>query len=216
MEEFNLENHKWLTKMINIRSTWIPAYFIDSPLCGLMRTTSRHVQERLDHKTYDTIPNLKTYLSIERHASNVYTRSLFDLVQKEIFAGTWHCQIDTKSVIKGSNVSVIKENPFVNEMKRKMKNPQSMDKGFMDLIHLSEQISVSQNYVLCDVVDQCPAPPGSALTSLSTLTKEVVAYEHESYEAQAIKIIKENPFVNEMKRKMKNPQSMDKGKDKDE
>ncbi|GJT47934.1 protein FAR1-related sequence 5 [Tanacetum coccineum] len=41
MEEFNLENHKWLTKMFNIRSTWIPAYFIDSPLCGLMRTTSR-------------------------------------------------------------------------------------------------------------------------------------------------------------------------------
>ncbi|GKE66670.1 FAR1-related sequence 5-like protein, partial [Tanacetum coccineum] len=40
MEEFNLENHKWLTKMFNIRSTWIPAYFIDSPLCGLMKTTS--------------------------------------------------------------------------------------------------------------------------------------------------------------------------------
>nr|GFC07781.1 hypothetical protein [Tanacetum cinerariifolium] len=31
MEEFKLENHKWLTKMFNIRSTWIPAYFIDSP-----------------------------------------------------------------------------------------------------------------------------------------------------------------------------------------
>ncbi|GJT33146.1 protein FAR1-related sequence 5 [Tanacetum coccineum] len=41
MEEFNLENHKWLTKMFNIHSTWIPAYFIDSPLCGLMRMTSR-------------------------------------------------------------------------------------------------------------------------------------------------------------------------------
>nr|GEU60933.1 protein FAR1-related sequence 5-like [Tanacetum cinerariifolium] len=38
MEEFNLENHKWLTKMFNIRSTWIPAYFTDSSLCGLMRT----------------------------------------------------------------------------------------------------------------------------------------------------------------------------------
>ncbi|GJY16072.1 protein FAR1-related sequence 5, partial [Tanacetum coccineum] len=40
MEEFKLENHKWLTKMFNIRTTWILAYFIDSPLCGLMRTTS--------------------------------------------------------------------------------------------------------------------------------------------------------------------------------
>ncbi|GJW44604.1 FAR1-related sequence 5-like protein [Tanacetum coccineum] len=120
MEEFKLENHKWLTKMFNIRSTWIPAYFIDSPLCGLMRTTSRsesensffshftnsgstlmnfmncfetamekqrHVQEMIDHKTL---------LKIERHASNVYTRSLFELVQKEIFVGLFYCQIDSK------------------------------------------------------------------------------------------------------------------------
>ncbi|GJU45981.1 FAR1-related sequence 5-like protein [Tanacetum coccineum] len=115
MEEFKLENHKWLTKMFNIRSTWIPAYFIDSPLCGLMRTTSRsesensffsyfinygsnlmnfmncfetviekqrHVQERMDPKTIDIVPKLKTILKIERHASNVYTRSLFELVKK--------------------------------------------------------------------------------------------------------------------------------------
>ncbi|GKC80107.1 FAR1-related sequence 5-like protein [Tanacetum coccineum] len=45
MEEFKLENHKWLTKMFNIRSTWIHVYFIDSPLCGLMRTTSRSESE---------------------------------------------------------------------------------------------------------------------------------------------------------------------------
>ncbi|GJS34676.1 FAR1-related sequence 5-like protein [Tanacetum coccineum] len=113
MEEFNLKNHKWLTKIFNIRSTWIPAYFIDSSLCGLMRTTSRsecensffsyftnsgstlmnfmncfetamekqrHVQEKMDHKTIDTVPKLKTLLKIERHASNVYTRSYFVLV----------------------------------------------------------------------------------------------------------------------------------------
>ncbi|GKG43813.1 hypothetical protein Tco_0482906, partial [Tanacetum coccineum] len=35
-----------ITKMFNIRSTWIPAYFIDSPLCGLMRTTSRSESEK--------------------------------------------------------------------------------------------------------------------------------------------------------------------------
>ncbi|GJY68164.1 protein FAR1-related sequence 5, partial [Tanacetum coccineum] len=137
MEEFKLENHKWLTKMFNIRSTWIPSYFIDSSLCGLMRTTSRsesensffshftnsgstlmnfencfetamekqrHVQERMDHKTIDTVPKLKNFLKIERHASNVYTRSLFELVRKEIFVGLWHCQIDSKSLVEGSEV----------------------------------------------------------------------------------------------------------------
>ncbi|GJR25356.1 FAR1-related sequence 5-like protein [Tanacetum coccineum] len=163
MEEFKLENHKWLTKMFNIRSTWIPAYFIDSPLCGLMRTTSRsesensffshftnsgstlmnfmncfetamekqrHVQERMDHKTIDTVPKLKTLLNIERHASNVYTRSLFELVQKEIFVGLFYCQIDSKCLVEGSEVCIIKESPYVYEMpNKKKKKPQSVDKG---------------------------------------------------------------------------------------
>ncbi|GJT18981.1 protein FAR1-related sequence 5 [Tanacetum coccineum] len=161
MEEFKLENHKWLTKMFNIRSTWIPAYFIHSPLCGLMRTTSRsesensffshfknsgstimnfincfetamekqrHVQEMMDHKIIDTVPKLKTFIKIERHASNVYIRSLFELVQKEIFVGLWHCQIDSKSLVEGSKVCIIKESPYVYEMPKKKKKPQSMDK----------------------------------------------------------------------------------------
>nr|GEZ97235.1 protein FAR1-related sequence 5-like [Tanacetum cinerariifolium] len=72
MEEFKLENHKWLTKMFNICSSWILAYFIDSPLCGLMRTTSRS---------------------------------------------------------KGSDVCIIKESPYVYEMPKKKKKPQSLDKG---------------------------------------------------------------------------------------
>ncbi|GKB33838.1 FAR1-related sequence 5-like protein [Tanacetum coccineum] len=90
----------------------------------------RHVQERIDHKTIDTVPKLKTFLKIERHASNVYTRSLFELVQKEIFVGLWHCQIDSKSLVKGSEVCIIKESPYVYEMpKKKKKKPQSVDKG---------------------------------------------------------------------------------------
>ncbi|GJV28565.1 FAR1-related sequence 5-like protein [Tanacetum coccineum] len=163
MEEFNLENHKWLTKMFNIHSTWIPAYFIDSPLCGLMRMTSRsesensffshftnsgstlinfmncfktamekqrHVQERMDHKTIDTVPRLKTLLKIERHAFNVYTRSFFELVQKEIFVGLFYCQIDSKCLVEGSEVCIIKESPYVYEMpSKKKKKAQSVDKG---------------------------------------------------------------------------------------
>nr|GEU68868.1 hypothetical protein [Tanacetum cinerariifolium] len=42
MEEFNLINHKWLSKMYHLRSSWVPAFFVDSLLCRLMRTTSRY------------------------------------------------------------------------------------------------------------------------------------------------------------------------------
>ncbi|GKB27180.1 RNA-directed DNA polymerase, eukaryota [Tanacetum coccineum] len=45
LEEFNLVNHKWLSKMYRLRSSWVLAFFIDSPLCGLMRTTTRSESE---------------------------------------------------------------------------------------------------------------------------------------------------------------------------
>ncbi|GKA30831.1 protein FAR1-related sequence 5 [Tanacetum coccineum] len=69
-----------------------------------------HVQKRMDHKTIDTVPKLKTLLKIKRHASNVYTRLLFELVQKEIFVGLFYCQIDSKCLVEGyenANVEMI-------------------------------------------------------------------------------------------------------------
>jgi len=45
MKEYKLENHPWFTNMFQIRSTWIPAYFTDLPMSGLMRTTSRSESE---------------------------------------------------------------------------------------------------------------------------------------------------------------------------
>ncbi|GJT07367.1 protein FAR1-related sequence 5 [Tanacetum coccineum] len=90
----------------------------------------RHVQERMDHKIIDNVPKLKTLLKIKHHTSNVYTRSLFKLVQKEIFVGLFYCQIDSKCLVEGSDVCIIKESPYVYEMaKKKKKKPQSVDKG---------------------------------------------------------------------------------------
>ncbi|GJW76243.1 RNA-directed DNA polymerase, eukaryota [Tanacetum coccineum] len=140
MEEFNRVNHKWLSKMYRLRSSWIPAFFVDSPLCGLMRTTSRsesensffsyflssgatlvkfmlcyksamerqrQTQEKLDHQSFDSFPNLLTPLPIEDHASKVYTRSLFIRVQKEIVAGSWLCSITGMSSDEGCTVCTI-------------------------------------------------------------------------------------------------------------
>ena len=43
--EYHLEEHKWLNDMFNIREIWIPAYFRDIPMSGLMKTTSRSESE---------------------------------------------------------------------------------------------------------------------------------------------------------------------------
>ncbi|GJU36389.1 hypothetical protein Tco_1184743 [Tanacetum coccineum] len=55
--------------MYRLRSSWIPAFFVDSPLCGLMRTTprQRHSQEKLDHQSFDSFPDFLTQLPIEEH-----------------------------------------------------------------------------------------------------------------------------------------------------
>ncbi|XP_044376455.1 protein FAR1-RELATED SEQUENCE 5 [Triticum aestivum] len=38
--EFKLEDHEWFAKKYMLRATWIPAYFMNIPLAGLLRTTS--------------------------------------------------------------------------------------------------------------------------------------------------------------------------------
>ncbi|XP_019179712.1 PREDICTED: protein FAR1-RELATED SEQUENCE 5-like [Ipomoea nil] len=41
MEEHNLTGHRWFTKLYVEREFWIPAYFLDLPMSGLLCTTSR-------------------------------------------------------------------------------------------------------------------------------------------------------------------------------
>nr|GEV65233.1 protein FAR1-related sequence 5-like [Tanacetum cinerariifolium] len=52
IEDFGLQSHKWLTQMFNLQEIWIPTYFIDSPLYGLMRTTSRSESENPFFKSF--------------------------------------------------------------------------------------------------------------------------------------------------------------------
>ncbi|KAK1388822.1 hypothetical protein POM88_017000 [Heracleum sosnowskyi] len=45
LKEFKLEGNRWLWKIYAIRTSWIPAFFRDKPMFGLMRTTSRSESE---------------------------------------------------------------------------------------------------------------------------------------------------------------------------
>nr|XP_017228819.1 PREDICTED: protein FAR1-RELATED SEQUENCE 5-like [Daucus carota subsp. sativus] len=59
IKEFNLEDNKWLADMYEIRKSWIPSYFRDNPMFGLMRTTSRSESENFFfgqfHRQGDTL-----------------------------------------------------------------------------------------------------------------------------------------------------------------
>ncbi|CAH9124610.1 unnamed protein product [Cuscuta epithymum] len=45
MEEYDLLSHKWFSHMFDIRKFWIPAYFRDLFMAGMLRTTSRSESE---------------------------------------------------------------------------------------------------------------------------------------------------------------------------
>ncbi|XP_022024953.1 protein FAR1-RELATED SEQUENCE 5-like [Helianthus annuus] len=45
LADFDLLNHEWLQSMYQIRDTWIPAYYRDQHMSGLMRTSSRSESE---------------------------------------------------------------------------------------------------------------------------------------------------------------------------
>ncbi|XP_019151959.1 PREDICTED: protein FAR1-RELATED SEQUENCE 5-like [Ipomoea nil] len=45
MKDYNLEEHRWFTQLYEARASWIPAYFNDIPMGGLLRTTSRSESE---------------------------------------------------------------------------------------------------------------------------------------------------------------------------
>ncbi|XP_019172000.1 PREDICTED: protein FAR1-RELATED SEQUENCE 5-like [Ipomoea nil] len=126
MEEFGLLEHSWFVKMYDLRHLWIPAYFSDVSMNGLIRTTSRsesensffgsfttpqsnlveffmHFDRAIDSQRYsinklnsDSVacfPDLKTPLSMEKHATYVYTLTVFYLVQAEICATCFRCRV---------------------------------------------------------------------------------------------------------------------------
>ncbi|KAL7608521.1 hypothetical protein Lser_V15G11934 [Lactuca serriola] len=58
MKEFNLEDTRWFKDMFTIRDSWIPGYFSDVPMCGLMKTTSRSESMNSSFNTYSESGNL--------------------------------------------------------------------------------------------------------------------------------------------------------------
>uniref|UniRef100_A0A7N0U7T0 SWIM-type domain-containing protein n=1 Tax=Kalanchoe fedtschenkoi TaxID=63787 RepID=A0A7N0U7T0_KALFE len=82
--------------MYDMRRNWIPAFFRDAPMGGLLRTTSR------------------TSLPIEKHAATVFTHSIFYDVQREIYAACVLCDVCTISESEGVKTYGIKDKSTMN------------------------------------------------------------------------------------------------------
>nr|KAJ0204961.1 hypothetical protein LSAT_V11C500264100 [Lactuca sativa] len=58
INEFNLEDKRWFNDMFELREKWIPAYFSDTRMSRLMKTTSRSESMNSFFNTYSQYGNL--------------------------------------------------------------------------------------------------------------------------------------------------------------
>ncbi|KAL7588388.1 hypothetical protein Lser_V15G39548 [Lactuca serriola] len=58
INEFNLEDKRWFNDMFELRDKWIPAYFSDTRMSGLIKTTSRSESMNSFFNTYSQSGNL--------------------------------------------------------------------------------------------------------------------------------------------------------------
>lgn len=61
MRKFKLQDKRWFKDMYRDRKLWIPAYFKDMPLHGLMKTTSRSESVNSFFNKYSNSGNLLIY-----------------------------------------------------------------------------------------------------------------------------------------------------------
>ncbi|KAK1380052.1 hypothetical protein POM88_026796 [Heracleum sosnowskyi] len=118
IKEFKLEENKWLSDMYAIRSCWIPAYFRNEPMFGLMRTTSRSESENFFfsqfHKQGDTLCEFwlrfQSAMDRQRNETEEILASCYDMKIKRIIKeveGVTHLEIrDVKVKDKLFKVSV--------------------------------------------------------------------------------------------------------------
>nr|KAJ0215273.1 hypothetical protein LSAT_V11C300137050 [Lactuca sativa] len=83
MVKYKLQDNKWMKDMFDLRSSWIPAYFKDVPMSGLIKTTSRSESEnlafnRVSHHGYTLNNFMNTFEFVMERKRNNQIKFDFD------------------------------------------------------------------------------------------------------------------------------------------
>ncbi|XP_023771134.1 protein FAR1-RELATED SEQUENCE 5-like [Lactuca sativa] len=85
LDEYDLNDNTWLSRMYNLRHSWIPAFFKRVPMSGLMRTTSRsESQNSVFHQNTHYGSTLVNFMNLFEFAMEKqrYTQSSLDFKKK--------------------------------------------------------------------------------------------------------------------------------------
>ncbi|XP_057529934.1 protein FAR-RED IMPAIRED RESPONSE 1-like [Amaranthus tricolor] len=98
-EHANLRNNDWLNSMYDIREMWVPAYFRDLYMGGLLRTTSRWESE---NNFFNYLVN--KFLTLVELQMSVYTDVVSKDFQKQILSARDECGFEKNFVRDGKDV----------------------------------------------------------------------------------------------------------------
>ncbi|XP_019166612.1 PREDICTED: protein FAR1-RELATED SEQUENCE 5-like [Ipomoea nil] len=96
MEKYNLATHRWFTKLYTEREFWVLAYFINLPMSGLLRTTSRSEAENSVYGkcTRPHFSLVEFYVQFEGVLETQrYKQSKLNAESEEIEAGCFYCRV---------------------------------------------------------------------------------------------------------------------------
>ncbi|XP_076932795.1 protein FAR1-RELATED SEQUENCE 1-like [Bidens hawaiensis] len=79
-KEYDLETNKWLCDIFEMRYDWIPSYYMDEPLSGLM-----HNGRKNNHDTRYTHPDPVSENPFEKEAVLMYTKAIFNDFQDKMY-----------------------------------------------------------------------------------------------------------------------------------
>ncbi|XP_042065335.1 uncharacterized protein LOC121808827 [Salvia splendens] len=113
MERYGLEDVHWTTSMSESENCFLKNY--TKPRANLVQFINffnyavgdqRNANSRLNYLDYSTIPYMSTQLPIEKHASTIYTDSIFKHVQQEI---SMVCEIVSITVEDNIKMHMVKD-----------------------------------------------------------------------------------------------------------
>ncbi|XP_024963373.1 protein FAR-RED IMPAIRED RESPONSE 1-like [Cynara cardunculus var. scolymus] len=95
IDQYNLGGDPWFTEMYDIRHSWIPAFYKDTSMSGLMKTTSRsessnsyiNIYESLWFDLVQFLNNYDVVIEKQRYRQSVH--------ETEIKKAVWFCAIET-------------------------------------------------------------------------------------------------------------------------
>ncbi|KAK1404777.1 hypothetical protein POM88_004382 [Heracleum sosnowskyi] len=162
LKEFKLEGNRWLWEMYAIRTSWIPAFFRDKPMFGLMRTTSRSESENnffsQFHRQSDTL--CEFYLRFESAMDKqrnetarlneegssalpaTVTGMFIEAEAAELYTRPIFYKVQKEMVASGYNMRIQSIGPLVDGIKcYQMKDVMLKDQVF--------EVKVGTNYAEC-------------------------------------------------------------------